>query len=48
MFNLHKTNTNEDQVKHDDDQHLHPDHANLENRRSSFRFVSSIDKYANI
>lgn len=39
MFNLHKSSANEDQEKHDSGQHLHPDHANLGNRRSSFRFV---------
>ncbi|XP_037047741.1 voltage-dependent calcium channel type A subunit alpha-1-like [Bradysia coprophila] len=36
LFGLHNTNNNE--VKQDDNQqHLHPDQANLENRRSSFR-----------
>ncbi|KAG4066428.1 hypothetical protein HA402_007064 [Bradysia odoriphaga] len=36
LFGLHNTNNNE--VKQDDNQqHLHPDKANLENRRSSFR-----------
>lgn len=40
MFNLHKANNNnEDEVKQGDNNHLHPDSANLQNRRISLRYV---------
>lgn len=46
MFNLHHTNNEDGQVKQDD--HLHPEQANLENRRSSFRSLNISSQITNI